>query len=466
MPEVVPDFELPSMLVLTELARITASEHFRRSHLLTRLLTYLVHATLAGDTSRLREFNLALECLRRNPSRFDPHKDSSVRVAANRLRQKLAAYYAAEGAGSYVRIELPVGGYIPRFVRPGGLSEISPRAGGTVARTKPRETKVEARDLYDRGRFALRQQGAPGYRKAVELFGRTLKVDPQFAEAWSSLAHAYLGLVGMVAVPSLPDIDAARSAVLRALELDPQLGEAYASLASITFRYDLDWQRAAPLYREAIALSPRSRYAHHAFAFALTMNGRFAEADAEYQIARDLDPLDQTLRCQHALMPIYTGRYEEAEAALLAILDIDQDNILARALLGATYLYSRQPARALDEYQRIIDQSPAISIGWCGRGQALAMLGMRKKARAVLVHMISESGDSFVSSYQVAMVYARLGDIPATLEWLDRAGTQRDANFICAPVDPAFEALRETPAWQDLMKKHGLGQAAAVLTPP
>ena len=71
------------------------------------------------------------------------------------------------------------------------------------------------------------------------------------------------------------------------------------------------------------------------------MNARFDEADALYQIARDLDPLDQALRCQHALMPIYTGRYDAAESALLAILDVEEDNILARSLLGATYLYAK-----------------------------------------------------------------------------------------------------------------------------
>ena len=63
----------------------------------------------------------------------------------------------------------------------------------------------------------------------------------------------------MAAVPSLPDVDTARTAALRGLELDPQLGEAYTSLASITFRYDLEWRRAAP--RRFTAKASRSRRA-------------------------------------------------------------------------------------------------------------------------------------------------------------------------------------------------------------
>ena len=164
-------------------------------------------------------------------------------------------------------------------------------------------------------------------------------------------------------------------------------------------------------------------------------------------------------------MPIYTGRYLAAETALMAILDVDQNNILARALLGATYLYAQKAVRALTEYQSIIDHSPEFSIGWCGRAQALAMLGLRKRARAVLRQMVASSGARFVSAYQIAMVHARLGDDSAAIEWLDRAGQQRDANFVCAPVDPAFAGLRHSRAWSELMQTHGLS-ASLPPTPP
>ena len=112
---------------------------------------------------------------------------------------------------------------------------VKPPGGGASStperRMRERESS-EAKDLYDLGRFALRQQGTTGFRKAIELFERATRVDPDFAEAWSGLAVAYLGLVGMTAVPSLPDVAAAKSAVLRALGIDPQSGEACSSLAS------------------------------------------------------------------------------------------------------------------------------------------------------------------------------------------------------------------------------------------
>jgi hypothetical protein len=77
-----------------------------------------------------------------------------------------------------------------------------------------------------------------------------------------------------------------------------------------------------------------------------------------------------------------------------------------------------------------------------GTAQALALLGEHERASQVLQQMLDQHSEQFVSPYQVAMVEARLGNDGAALQWLDRAGTERDANFVCAPVDPTFVALR------------------------
>ncbi|MEO8594083.1 MAG: tetratricopeptide repeat protein [Candidatus Solibacter sp.] len=46
---------------------------------------------------------------------FDPRQDSVVRTEAAKLRTRLSNYYAGEGAGDPVVIELPKGGYVPVF---------------------------------------------------------------------------------------------------------------------------------------------------------------------------------------------------------------------------------------------------------------------------------------------------------------------------------------------------------------
>jgi tetratricopeptide (TPR) repeat protein len=456
----VPD--LPRGLIMAELALVVASATFHHAVQLQRLLRHLVTVALTGETQRLRELSIALECFGRSASRYDPRQDPGVRVAANRLREKLRSYYAGEGAGSFLAIELPVGGYMPVFRRmtveavAQGWDESKVETGAERRPSRARGTSIPlAKDLADRGRFALRQHGIVHLRKAVELFTRSTEVDPNYASAWSGLASARLGLVAMTAVPSAPDVTAAKAAASRAIELDPGFSEACSSLAIIAFRYEFDWPTAEPLHRQAVRLAPASSYVHHAYAFGLVMNRRFVEADVEYHVARELDPLDQALRCQHALIPIYTGRYDVAEAELEAILEVDEANLLARTLLGATRLYAGQPARALEDYEWALQSAPSLSIGSCGKAQALALLGRRDEAKTLLEAMLTKP-DAYVSPYQVALVHARLDDSRACLEWLDRSGRERDTNFVCALVDPAFERFRTHAGWRDVVRRHGL----------
>lgn len=102
--------------VRRQVARITSSTVFRGSLRLTRFLTFVVEATLAGRAATLKAYTIAVEALGRDTS-FDPQTDAIVRVEAGRLRQALARYYAGEGRHDRIVFELPRGSYVPIFRR-------------------------------------------------------------------------------------------------------------------------------------------------------------------------------------------------------------------------------------------------------------------------------------------------------------------------------------------------------------
>ena len=98
--------------VLAALKAILATGEFARSQSISRLLEYVVTNTLNGREESLKEYNLGVDVFERGQD-FDPRLDNIVRVQARKLRQRLAAYYAAPRSG--VRIELPTGCYVPTF---------------------------------------------------------------------------------------------------------------------------------------------------------------------------------------------------------------------------------------------------------------------------------------------------------------------------------------------------------------
>ena len=104
-----------------ELKCVLESKQFSRSPTLARLLSYLCEKLFAGEADRIKEYTVAVEVFRRGES-FDQDSDSIVRVEANRLRRRLADYYAQSGSTRPLRITIPVGQYVPRF-EPAGAAD-------------------------------------------------------------------------------------------------------------------------------------------------------------------------------------------------------------------------------------------------------------------------------------------------------------------------------------------------------
>ena len=99
-----------------ELRAVLHSPLFARSPTLTHLLSYLCEKTFAGETSKIKEYSVAVDVFDRRDS-FDQDTDSIVRVQANRLRKRLSEYYASEGRTHPIHITIPVGQYVPAFQR-------------------------------------------------------------------------------------------------------------------------------------------------------------------------------------------------------------------------------------------------------------------------------------------------------------------------------------------------------------
>jgi hypothetical protein len=99
----------------SELDAILSSGLFAHAPSLAQFLSYICVKCLDGETSQIKEYNIAVEALGRTPD-FDQKRDSIVRVEAHRLRKRLRQYYEEEGAGHSIQIVIPAGQYVPQFV--------------------------------------------------------------------------------------------------------------------------------------------------------------------------------------------------------------------------------------------------------------------------------------------------------------------------------------------------------------
>jgi hypothetical protein len=98
------------------LEQVLRSTTFNRARQVRNFLRYICEMELAGRAAALHEYLIAVEAMGR-PMAYSTEEDSSVRRRAYALRQKLDEVYATELADANVRIDVPKGSYVPRFVQ-------------------------------------------------------------------------------------------------------------------------------------------------------------------------------------------------------------------------------------------------------------------------------------------------------------------------------------------------------------
>lgn len=97
------------------LEQVLRSTTFTRARQVRNFLRYICEMELAGRAAALHEYLIAVEAMGR-PMAYSTEEDSSVRRRAYALRQKLDEVYATELADANVRIDVPKGAYVPRFI--------------------------------------------------------------------------------------------------------------------------------------------------------------------------------------------------------------------------------------------------------------------------------------------------------------------------------------------------------------
>jgi hypothetical protein len=100
--------------IRAEIERICASREFHRSEQCKRFLSHVCDLALLGHADHINECSIGVEIFHRPPD-YSPAEDGVVRRQAHILRRKLEAYYGGEGRSDKVRVDLPVGRYVPVF---------------------------------------------------------------------------------------------------------------------------------------------------------------------------------------------------------------------------------------------------------------------------------------------------------------------------------------------------------------
>jgi serine/threonine-protein kinase len=324
-------------------------------------------------------------------------------------------------------------------------------AAQVVAPTK----NLEAYTLYLKGRFFFVKLSEPGLRKALDLFQRALLQDPGFARAYAGIADVWCNLADDWVAPD-EAYPRAKAAAERALQRDPELAEAITSIGKVLCWHEWNFAAAEAQLARAVALNPNYAEAHYVHGTALPLVGRLDDAIETMANALKLDPLSVHYSEWLSRFLLYAHDYDGAIAQAHRTLEMDEVCIRAPHYIGSAYLAMGDAETALTWYRRAQALEKAVRSYDAMIVRALAALGQREEADAIMGRLEEESRQQYLRSEIIAMGYAAVGDFDRAFESLERAFQARSAGLIYLHVDPGYSPLRNDPRYADLVGRIGL----------
>jgi TolB-like protein/DNA-binding winged helix-turn-helix (wHTH) protein/tetratricopeptide (TPR) repeat protein len=382
-----------------------------------------------------------------------------VRITAQLIRASADKHLWAEtyerDLGDALRLQTDVAGAIAQQVR----AQLTSVQQAQFRSSRP--VDPQAYDAYLKGSYYLynSQITVPGpVNQAKGYFEEAIRKDPNFSGAYSGLANAYIFLVffGQGEISAEEGYKYAKEADRKALQLDPNNAEAYDVLGQLNWHADFDWNAADRSFNQSLALSPSYSCAHEDRAMFLAFMGRSAEALAEVEKSKQVDPSATSIE-----LAVYYQLRDWSRLVENGIREAtsNPNEWTVHANLGAGFEGMGKLPEAIAEYQRAIDLSNGSLDVIASLGHAYAVIGNRVEAEKILRTLEQKSKKGQASPYLPATIYAGLGNKERAFELLEEAYREKslDVAWTLKP-DLRTDNLRSDPRFQKLLRRVGLSQ--------
>jgi eukaryotic-like serine/threonine-protein kinase len=325
-------------------------------------------------------------------------------------------------------------------------------AGSADARRATRFTEsTVAYELYLKGRYYWNRRTPDDLMRSVEFFKQAIAADPRYALAYAGLADAYdvLGSNGYDVLPPSDVVPKAKAAARRAIELDDQLAEAHAAMGFV-LRYEWDRDAAGLEHERSVALNPNYATGRQWLASHYWTQGRFDEALAQLEAARDLDPLSPVISLNLGRHYYYTRDFDRAIEHFRRTLALDNHFFIAGQLLAVAHL--QKGARDLAREQlRATPAPPGPFLGLLSYMRGVT--GDRQGALLVLAELKALSARRYIPAYALATAYVSLDMKDAAFEQLDLAVAERSPYLDYMNLEPTMDLLREDPRFDAILSR-------------
>jgi len=312
------------------------------------------------------------------------------------------------------------------------------------------EPNIKAHEAYLKARYFF----GKGHTSELcrDYFEQAITLDPQYALAQCGYADYFLFSGSAGFLPAREAMSMVRKEALRALAIDPLIPEAHAMLGIVNAICDYDWKEAKHQFNLAMENDPIPSCVHQQYGyFFLLPLGKTMEAIERIEQGLRDDPLNIPGQSSLAAALLIAGRTEEARVVAEKILDLDEKQPIACAILSISYAVQMKWERALYYTEKGL---PVLSDFIGLRASVLKHLGQDAKAKEIIEKLLQ--GDDHQTLLGLFIYYYLCGENDVAMDYLKRAIEQRVAN------NPMYVALfaRTNIRWPEIAKLMKLPEEA------
>jgi serine/threonine-protein kinase len=383
--------------------------------------------------------------------------EGSVRRSGNRLRITVRLANAAEGyqiwSERYEREMTDV------FELQDEIAEtIASRLRGALhdaadsKRARHGTRNIEAYELFLRGRGLQNKRGR-FLPEAIACFEKAIALDADYADAlaWLSDSYRLLGTFGNASAAET--MTRARELALRAIALDPNQAEAWTTLACVEEQFEWNFHRAGELWAKALTIDPGHARGRSQRALWGVARGSYTVETARAEMHRALrdEPLNEWVLAMASHVMGFIGDDEESLVHAERAHQLDPDSFFAHWNLMRAKAYAGRYDEAIAMAPRILMVS--------GRNQwALGILawsyresGRLASARAVHDELEGRSRHEFVSPFWLSVTADAAGLDDDTARFVRRARDERDPLVVWGRTAPLWRSIRQRPVFRELL---------------
>jgi serine/threonine-protein kinase len=314
---------------------------------------------------------------------------------------------------------------------------------------------AEAYEFYLRGRdslfaYVLRSFDIADVERAIEMFNEAIGLDAEFAAAHAGLGRCYIHHAQGYGGQEYYTL--AERALRRALAIDPASAEARLQMVHVDLHRG-DKDRAHAAIEELRRESPDDPAVLYVAGMLYRLDGLYEKALEAYDHVLRRNPQDLVIVAYNkARVLTHQRRYADAIAELELARAVEPDHPLVRTFLAVALFNQGSVVEAQAILEDLLRQHPHLDgvrpvLAWCWSAR-----GEHERARALVTGRVREiaAADHDIA-FWLASFYGMEAMADEALEWVRHAVKLGNENYPLFADSRKLDPLRGDPRFRELM---------------